>query len=84
MRNRTIFAAMEYQRTAAMIDRNPCLDCPDRRVGCHGGCRAYTEAAAQRRAIRQAERQGKEADDYHYGISRKMVRAKHNRRSKGT
>ena len=67
-----------------MIDRNPCLDCTDRRIGCHSGCRAYAEAAAQRRAIRQAERQGKEADDYHYHISRKMVRAKHNRRSKGT
>ena len=28
---------------ASVTIQPPCLDCPDRKVGCHGGCPKYAE-----------------------------------------
>ena len=59
----------------------PCYNCPDREMGCHGRCERYAEYRAQMDEVgrkRDMERSAKEAVDD--GVRRVEKRLKNKRR----
>lgn len=61
----------------------PCLDCPDRHVGCHAECERYANYKAARDAEREAAHRAymaeNEAEDY---AARRAERIKERKRKK--
>lgn len=45
------------------MDKTPCLNCKDRKVGCHAECRKYIEYAENRERERKKIRREKEYEN---------------------
>ena len=54
----------------------PCLDCPDRAVGCHGKCEKYKEFQAFRRSELAARSKKGEENAALFDMARKLRRRK--------
>ena len=50
----------------------PCLDCPDRAVGCHGKCKRYKAWQEYKEVERAARREHNEKNTALYEMARKL------------
>lgn len=59
-------------------DKTPCIDCADRKVGCHASCQAYKDwkeqHEAERMQIREQRNKRSEFADYKKSCYGKMTR----------
>ena len=59
---------------------SPCMDCPDRHVGCHGECEKYKAYDAALKEIRKARADQAELDQFLYAASSKRPEAMRDQR----
>ena len=46
------------------VNQTPCMNCQDRKVGCHGSCEKYKELQAHYKKIREEKKYENEFYDY--------------------